>query len=57
MAHARRCASRRNYRRIYTFGYLGLYDDAPRPDGDQVDRGLLTHAGERKPAYAAFRDG
>ena len=26
-------------------------------DGDQVERGLLTRDGERKPAYAAFRDG
>lgn len=47
----------RTYKRIYTFGYLGLYDDAPRGGGDQVERGLLTHGGERKPSYAAFSNG
>ncbi|MEJ7891548.1 MAG: hypothetical protein WKF94_02775 [Solirubrobacteraceae bacterium] len=46
----------RSYKRIYTFGYLGLYDDDVRPSGDQVERGLLTRSGERKPAYAAYRD-
>ncbi len=47
----------RSYKRIYTFGYLGLYDDAPRPNGDQVERGLLTRSGEKKPGYAAFKAG
>ncbi len=47
----------RRTRRIATFGYLGLYDDALRPGGDQVERGLLRRDGSRKPAYAAFRDG
>jgi hypothetical protein len=47
----------RGWSRIYTFGYLGLYDDAPRPNGDQVERGLLQFDGTQKPAYAAFRDG
>jgi hypothetical protein len=47
----------RGWSRIYTLGYLGLYDDPLRPDGRQVERGLLTRAGTRKPAYAAFRDG
>ena len=47
----------RSYRRIYTLGYLSLYDDAPRPGGDQVERGLITREGDRKPAYAAFRNG
>ena len=49
--HARTC------KRIYTFGYLGLYDDPERPDGDQVERGLLTRDGSRKPGYFAFRSG
>jgi len=47
----------RRWSRIYTFGYLGLYDDALRPDGLQVERGLLERNGTRKQAYAAFRDG
>ena len=47
----------RRYSRIYTFGYLGLYDDALRPDGQQVERGLLDRGGLRKPAYEAFRRG
>jgi hypothetical protein len=46
----------RTYKRIYTFGYLGLYDDALRDDNQQVDRGLLTRSGAKKPAYAAFRN-
>lgn len=47
----------RAYKRIYTLGYLGLYDDALRGDGQQVERGLITREGRRKPAYAAFRKG
>ncbi len=47
----------RRYKRIYTFGYLSLYDDALRPDNDQVERGLLTRDGERKPSFSAFRSG
>jgi hypothetical protein len=47
----------RKWRRIYTFGYLGLYDDPRRPDGRQVERGLLERDGTPKPAYRAFRDG
>jgi hypothetical protein len=47
----------RRYDRIYTLGYLGLYDDPPRPDGLQVNRGLITLEGVKKPAYYTFRDG
>jgi hypothetical protein len=47
----------RRFARIYTFGYLGLYDDAPLPAGDQVERGLITRSGRRKPAFEAFRRG
>jgi hypothetical protein len=47
----------RRWQRIYTLGYLGLYDDAVRPGGDQVERGLLTRAGMPKPGYAAFKNG
>jgi hypothetical protein len=43
--------------RVYTLGYLGLYDEPPRADGLQVNRGLITYDGRKKPAYYAFRDG
>jgi hypothetical protein len=42
---------------IYTFGYLALTDDDLRPDGLQVERGLIDRSGRRKPAYDAFRRG
>ena len=35
----------RRWSRIYTFGYLGLYDDPAREGGDQVERGLLDRDG------------
>jgi hypothetical protein len=47
----------RGFHRIYTLGYLGLYDDPPRPDGLEVNRGLIDGSGNRKPAYRAFRAG
>ncbi len=47
----------RRWSRIYTFGYLGLYDDPARSDGRQVERGLLERDGTLKPAYAAFKNG
>jgi hypothetical protein len=47
----------RRFSRIYTFGYLGLFDDALLPAGDQVERGLITRDGRRKPAFDAFRRG
>jgi hypothetical protein len=47
----------RTWSRIYTFGYLGLYDDPLRPDGQQVERGLIERDGTRKPAYEAFKRG
>ncbi len=47
----------RSYKRIYTFGYLSLYDDALRDDGQQVERGLIARDGTRKPGYAAFKNG
>jgi hypothetical protein len=47
----------RRWRRIYTFGYLGLYDDPLRPDGLQVERGLLQRDGTPKPAFGAFKRG
>jgi hypothetical protein len=47
----------RRWDRIYTLGYLGLYDDPPQADGLQVNRGLLDWMGQKKPAYYAFRRG
>jgi hypothetical protein len=47
----------RSYNRIYTFGYLGLYDDPVRDNNNQVERGLITRDGTHKPAYRAFRRG
>lgn len=47
----------RAYKRIYTFGWFQLYDDAPRADNRQTRYGLLDAQGGHKPAYAAFRKG
>src|SRR4051794_30406225 len=47
----------RHWSRIYTLGWLSLYDDPERPNGDEVNRGLIDREGRKKPAYAAFRDG
>jgi hypothetical protein len=47
----------RRWRRIYTLGWFGLYDDPPRPRGDEVDRGLIDRQGRRKPAYRAYKRG
>jgi hypothetical protein len=49
------------WRRIYALGWIALYDESPRgpggTPGDEVNRGLLTHEGERKPAYRAYKQG
>jgi hypothetical protein len=47
----------RSLPRIYTLGYLSLYDDAVRADGQQVERGLIQRSGRRKPAFEAFKKG
>jgi hypothetical protein len=47
----------RRWRRIYTFGWIGLYDEAPRPTGDEMNRGLLDYLGRKKPAYEAYKRG
>ena len=47
----------RRWQRIYTLGYLGLYDDPPRPDGLEVNRGLIDASGRRKPAFYAYKEG
>jgi hypothetical protein len=41
--------------RIYTLGWYALYDDPPRPDNLEVNRGLVTYTGAHKPSYAVFR--
>lgn len=43
--------------RIYTLGWFSLYDDPPRAQRDEVNRGLLTYRGQRKAAYAVFKRG
>jgi hypothetical protein len=47
----------RTWPRIVTLGYQGLYDFPLRPDNDQVESGLITRSGVRKPAFKAFEDG
>jgi len=43
--------------RIFTLGWVALYDEAPDGRGTEVNTGLLDWRGRPKPAYAAFRDG
>ena len=47
----------RTWSRLVTLGYMGLYDFPLRPDNDQVESGLITRGGVRKPAFAAFARG
>lgn len=47
----------RGWKRIYTLGWLALYDDPPRADGLEVARGLLDYQGNKKPSYDAYRRG
>jgi hypothetical protein len=47
----------RSWSRIYTLGWFSLYDDPPRPKGDEVNRGLIDIKGNRKPSYYAYRRG
>ena len=47
----------RKWKRIYSFGYLGLYDPPLAVDGLQVDAGLVDRHGTRKPAFEAFKRG
>ena len=49
--------SARRYKRIYTLGYLSLYDQAPNAKGDEIRWGLLDHRGGRKPSYEAYKRG
>lgn len=47
----------RRWSRIYTLAWFSLYDDEPNRRGDQVNRGLLDHRGNKKPAYFVYRRG
>jgi hypothetical protein len=47
----------RSWKRIYTFGWFELEDEAPDGAGTEVNRGLLTYKGAKKPAYFAFKNG
>jgi hypothetical protein len=47
----------RRWSRIYTLGWYALYDDPPNGRGDEVNRGLLTYKGKKKPAYRAYKRG
>jgi len=47
----------REQRRLYSLGWHALYDDPPRPRGDEVNRGLIDIRGRRKPSFYAYRDG
>jgi hypothetical protein len=45
-----------SWKRIYTLGWFDLYDEAPDGKGTEVNRGLLTYDGVRKPAYYVFKN-
>lgn len=47
----------RSWHRIYTLGWFELYDEPPNGLGTEVNRGLLTFTGRKKPAYYAFKNG
>jgi hypothetical protein len=47
----------RRWSRIYTLGCFSLYDDRPRPRGDDVNCGLLDRFRCNKPAYVAYKRG
>jgi hypothetical protein len=47
----------RSFKRIHTFGWYQLYDQAPNPQGDEANWGLLDWQGRPKPAFRAFRQG
>ena len=47
----------RSWHRIYTLGWFELYDEPPNGLGTEVNRGLLTYTGKKKPAYYAYKNG
>jgi hypothetical protein len=44
-------------KRVYTLGWFYLYDEAPNATNNEMDWGLLTSTGQKKPAYFAFKNG
>lgn len=46
-----------SWNRIYTLGWFELFDEGPNGRGTEVNRGLLTYTGKKKPAYYAFKNG
>jgi hypothetical protein len=47
----------RRWPRIYAFNWFTLYDETPRPAGDETDWGLIDATGRRKPAFYVFERG
>jgi hypothetical protein len=47
----------RHSKRIYTMCWISLYDERPRSDGRESNKGLLDVGGRQKPAYRAFKAG
>jgi len=47
----------RGWDRIAALGWYQLYDEAPRPTGDETLYGLITQDGRRKPAFSVYRNG
>ena len=45
----------RRWKRIYTMGWFAMFDEAPRSDGLETNRGLMTYKGKRKPAFYAYK--
>jgi hypothetical protein len=46
-----------HWSRIFTLGWFELEDEKPNGKGTEVNRGLLTYKGAKKPAYYAFKQG
>jgi hypothetical protein len=47
----------RRSKRIYSLGWLSLYDEPPRPYGLETNFGLIDANGNRKPSYRAYKRG
>jgi hypothetical protein len=45
----------RRWKRIYTMGWFAMFDEAPRADGLETNRGLMTYRGKRKPSFYAYK--
>ena len=55
LSAALRIAKRASY--IQTLAYNGLYDEESRPNGKQVESGLIAIDGTKRPAFNAFKRG